>query len=307
MSIPQDTIDDTQILMSVGQTIEREFWSIDERLRDRIPVNHTQILLLREIQRDGRISGGILRKRLNLDKSTLSRALKDLQNKNWIAIQKDEEDSRNNLLSLTSEGYNTVNSIQELAETQIKRALLFLNENDRRNLESVLPNFESVLKLGRNFEQEHLTVSPIDEDDSKKITSIIKSAFGESASTYFQYTREHENLFEHYSQESFFFVLKKRSKIVGGIGLKPLEEQPDLLSIRKLFIVPEFRGQKLGRFLLNYAIQFAQEQDYKGCQANVLNSLEAANKLLQKSGFEENESHENSSRVDLEKSLVKLF
>lgn len=307
MSIPQETIDDTQILMSVGQTIEREFWSIDERLRDRISVNHTQILLLREIQRDGRISGGILRKRLNLDKSTLSRALKDLQGKGWIAIQKDEDDSRNNLLSLTNEGYTTVNEIQDLTEKQVKRALLFLSENDKRNLEAVLPHFEAALKLGRNLDQEHISLNPIEEEDSKKIASIIKSAFGEHASSYFQYDKEYENLFEHYSEEAYFFTLKKRSRIIGGLGLRPLEQQPDILSINKLFIIPEFRGQKLGRFLLNHAIRFAEENDYRGCHANVPHSLEPAHRLLEKSGFKESEMDIEPSRVEVEKSLLKLF
>src|SRR5690348_17303927 len=54
-----------------------------------------------------------------------------------------------------------------------------------------------------------------------------------------------------------FFVAVNGKKIVGTVGIKKEDDRTALL--RRLFVSPDYRGQKIGEKLIQRALQFCEE------------------------------------------------
>jgi len=71
----------------------------------------------------------------------------------------------------------------------------------------------------------------------------------------------------------------------GSIGLRPLTE--NTCEAKHLYVRPEFRGQGIGRSLLQYLIQAAQSMGYEAMYGDSLPNMVVAQKLYKAVGFQE--------------------
>ena len=84
-------------------------------------------------------------------------------------------------------------------------------------------------------------------------------------------------------------LIKVDSKIAGTISLRKIRE--DAGEIKRLYIKPEFRGNKLGNLLMNEVIKISKENEFRKLYLDTANFMSSAISLYQKYGFKEIESY----------------
>jgi N-acetylglutamate synthase-like GNAT family acetyltransferase len=123
-------------------------------------------------------------------------------------------------------------------------------------------------------------------DDIKNISDLISgimsAEFSEAAHLYSY--RDLEDFGKHYSGErDIFLVAEKDGKLVGTVAIK--EDCQDTALLRRIFIHPDFRNKGYGFKLLNSAIDFCFERNYKNVCFRGTNRMERALQLCMKNGF----------------------
>jgi putative acetyltransferase len=82
-----------------------------------------------------------------------------------------------------------------------------------------------------------------------------------------------------------YFVVEAGGKICGGGGVAPLEGEPGVCELRKMYFLPELRGRGAGDALMRVCLDAARSLQYRQCYLETLTGMDAAQKLYVKHGF----------------------
>lgn len=80
-----------------------------------------------------------------------------------------------------------------------------------------------------------------------------------------------------------FFVAEDSHKIIGTVGVKREDDRIALL--RRIFVAPEYRKQKIGVQLVERTIEFCKEVGYQEIVFKSSSKMDGAIRLCQKKGF----------------------
>ena len=109
-------------------------------------LSHGQAITLKIIYEENNIKQEDLNKRLQIDKSAVTRILKTLEDKQLIIKETSQEDKRNHILSLTSNGKMLYPQIKNVIKETTEVMLKDINQNQQLFLEELL------LKMKMNLE-----------------------------------------------------------------------------------------------------------------------------------------------------------
>ncbi|HUX83671.1 MAG TPA: GNAT family N-acetyltransferase [Chitinophagaceae bacterium] len=85
---------------------------------------------------------------------------------------------------------------------------------------------------------------------------------------------------------SRYFVARRKNDILGGAGIHPLEGgDEETCELQKMYVVPEARGNGLGRMLMDECLAFAREAGFRTCYIETMPQLKSALKLYESTGF----------------------
>lgn len=108
----------------------RELWALDhalgstsKRMHDRMGITAEQRMVLRFLGKSPRMTAGELASMLHVEKSTLSLALKRLEEKGLVARSRDATDARKSRVVLTKEGRKFDRPTVGTVERAVERAL----------------------------------------------------------------------------------------------------------------------------------------------------------------------------------------
>jgi putative acetyltransferase len=95
-------------------------------------------------------------------------------------------------------------------------------------------------------------------------------------------------MFETYNEiKSAYFVIENDGKILGGAGVKQLEnEENNICELQKMYVLSEARDLGLGAKLMQNCLQKAIEFGFESCYLETMPYMEAAQKLYRKVGFD---------------------
>ena len=79
------------------------------------------------------------------------------------------------------------------------------------------------------------------------------------------------------------FVLVRNDLVIGFAILSPISA--DWIELKRLYLTSSARGQKLGEYLLNYAINFACRKNFKSIRLETTSKFKEAVSLYKKHGF----------------------
>ena len=101
---------------------------------------------------------------------------------------------------------------------------------------------------------------------------------------------------------SIFFV-KEKEEIIGTVALMKIED--GVYELTKMAITPSHQGMNLGQKLMNHAIEYAKQQDWKSLILYSNRKLQNAVYIYFKYGFEEIPIEQNNpySRGDIKMRL----
>ena len=80
-----------------------------------------------------------------------------------------------------------------------------------------------------------------------------------------------------------FFVLVRSDSVIGFVVLRPMTV--DCIELKRLYLTSSERGRNLGRYLLNYAINFAQRKNYRYIRLETTSKFKEAVRLYKRNGF----------------------
>jgi ribosomal protein S18 acetylase RimI-like enzyme len=100
------------------------------------------------------------------------------------------------------------------------------------------------------------------------------------------FTNELETIDKQYNEPKGALLLAYKNNIaVGCVGIRELDE--DAAELKRMYVQPAFRKYKIGRKLLELAIQTAKELNYKKIKLDTLPSMVQAQNLYHSFGFYE--------------------
>ncbi|MDJ0898649.1 MAG: GNAT family N-acetyltransferase [Xenococcus sp. MO_188.B8] len=83
-----------------------------------------------------------------------------------------------------------------------------------------------------------------------------------------------------------FWVVEFQGKIVGTAAYYPIARGEQAVEIRKMYLLPEFRGQGLGRYLLQHLEQAIAKKGFKEIWIETASVLSEAVVLYEKHGYQ---------------------
>jgi N-acetylglutamate synthase-like GNAT family acetyltransferase len=86
-----------------------------------------------------------------------------------------------------------------------------------------------------------------------------------------------------YNQRERIWIVEKDGQIAGSIAIVKASEK--VAQLRWMLLTPDLRGQGLGRFLVQEALEFCKEQGYAEVFLWTVSILTAATRLYQSAGF----------------------
>ena len=131
---------------------------------------------------------------------------------------------------------------------------------------------------------------PIRAEDDAAIADIIRTVmpeFGAKGAGFAINDPEVDWMSRAYSApRCAYFVIERDGKVLGGGGIAPLEGgEPDTCELRKMYFLPDVRGQGAGSALMQYCLQAAREFGFRRCYLETLSGMHGARRLYERSGF----------------------
>jgi putative acetyltransferase len=135
-----------------------------------------------------------------------------------------------------------------------------------------------------------IALRPITAADDPAMAAVIRTVmpeFGASGPGFALNDPEVDHLSRAYAApRSAYFVLERDGRIVGGGGIAPLAGgDPDVCELRKMYFLPEVRGQGQGRRMLQHCLAAARKFGYRRCYLETLTGMDAAQHLYADAGF----------------------
>ena len=134
------------------------------------------------------------------------------------------------------------------------------------------------------------TIRPIAPADDASVAAIIRSVmpeFGADGPGFAIHDPEVDGMTAAYAApRCAYYVVERDGKVCGGGGIAPLEgAAPDICELRKMYFLPEMRGQGAGAAMMAVCLDAARGHGFKRCYLETLKGMDAAMKLYERSGF----------------------
>lgn len=136
----------------------------------------------------------------------------------------------------------------------------------------------------------HFLIRAIRPSDDAAIADIIRSVmteFGASGPGFAIHDPEVSGMSHAYSQpRRAYFAVEANGRVGGGGGFAPLDAaDPDICELRKMYFLPQLRGQGAGRALIAQCLEAARSIGFRRCYLETLTGMDSAAALYEKFGF----------------------
>ncbi|HET7268951.1 MAG TPA: GNAT family N-acetyltransferase [Oleiagrimonas sp.] len=132
------------------------------------------------------------------------------------------------------------------------------------------------------------TIEPRDDAAMAHVIRAVMPEFGAGGDGFAIHDAEVDTMHAAYTApRCAYFVVEIDAVVAGGGGIAPLEHgDGDTCELRKMYFLPEARGQGAGHAVMRRCLDAAREQGFKYCYIETLSGMEAAFALYRKYGFE---------------------
>jgi putative acetyltransferase len=137
-----------------------------------------------------------------------------------------------------------------------------------------------------------LSFRPIRPEDDAAVAAIIRQVmpeFGAGGPGFAINDAEVDQMSAAYSAAgaAYFVVTDESGRVVGGGGVAALEGgEPGVCELKKMYFLPEARGQGMGETLLRHCLEAAKALGYRTCYLETRTGMDQAIRLYQKLGFQ---------------------
>jgi putative acetyltransferase len=133
-------------------------------------------------------------------------------------------------------------------------------------------------------------LEPIQAEFDPAIARIIRQTgveFGAVGEGFGPADTEVSAMSRHYNpgHKSLYLVARVDGQVVGGCGIAPFNGSATTCELRKLFLLPQSRGQGIGKALTLACLAFARTQEFEHCYLDTLKGMSTAIGLYRALGF----------------------
>ncbi|HRK20277.1 MAG TPA: helix-turn-helix domain-containing GNAT family N-acetyltransferase [Fimbriimonadaceae bacterium] len=251
-------------------------------------LSSSQCHILIELDEHGELTAGKLSEILRLDKSTVSRLLQSLAMKGWLAIERDEEDGRRQIVRLTRSGRQEAERIHAISNELVLGAFGGLDQAARDRVIDGLETYAAALE--RAARRKGVVIRKIEPRDDRSLALLIRETmaeFGVSGPGTAHADPEVDRISESYLKERHaYFVVEQEGTVLGGGGIGPLSgADGSVCELRKMYLRPAMRGIGVGRQLLESCLSAARELGFRQCYLETVPQMLQAQALYRKLGF----------------------
>ncbi|MCA9521144.1 MAG: bifunctional helix-turn-helix transcriptional regulator/GNAT family N-acetyltransferase, partial [Myxococcales bacterium] len=230
-----------------------------------------------------------LAEQLLLDKSSLSRALADLERRGLVESTPHPTDGRSRKLSVTAAGRDVLAQVHESANRQVLDALRILTPSERAEVERGLGLYANALHRARR--RAEFSIRPLEPADDPAVANLVRSvmaSYGCRGEGFAYGDPEVSAMFAQYSQPRHsYLVVTRGGEVRGGGGIGPLVgADPSICELRKMYFYEDARGLGLGTLVLQRLLDEAQRLGFRQCYLETLDTMGHANKLYRRFGFQ---------------------
>jgi putative acetyltransferase len=131
-------------------------------------------------------------------------------------------------------------------------------------------------------------ITPLDNAAVATVIRIVMPEFGADGPGFAIHDAEVDDMFGAYSRAgAAYFVVEADGRVLGGGGVAALDGgEPGVCELRKMYFLPELRGQGAGLALIERCLDRARELGYRTCYLETLSGMDAAQALYQRVGFQ---------------------
>lgn len=239
---------------------------------------------------------------LHLEKSSISRLLKKLENDGLLVVVTSPTDKRMRTLKLTSDGNALLKTIEEFGRNQIGSAISELKNGQARIVE------QGLLQFAKSLHTDNGSISLITIDSHE---NNIEYHIGYRTGIVADVTNLHITFYaDNYNFGSLFEckVASELSEFMGRIdrpqniiisayrgaellgtvsidGEDYIDHGEKVAHLRWFIVSPNSHGLGIGQQLLNKALQFTGQQNFTQTRLWTFKGLNTARKLYESSGF----------------------
>lgn len=255
----------------------------------KLGLNFAKVHVLLECEQHAFINQQELATKLRLNKSYISRLVKDLVAKELLVSTDNSQDQRLKHLTLSVAGRQLVEQINQEAEERVYAALRFLDTAEVTLIKEGLSLYAQALKKGRRFK--NITFRALEEKDNPKLGQLIKEVlaeYGANKSGFAFMDGELNSMYEAYLGENKAYLIAEQDGILlGGVGIAPLEGADNSTAeLKKMYLCKDARGLGLGDELLRLIMLQAKQIQFKSIYLETLSSMTQAVYLYRRHGFE---------------------
>jgi DNA-binding MarR family transcriptional regulator/GNAT superfamily N-acetyltransferase len=247
----------------------------------------TEARLIDEIADRRQPTASALAKDLALDPGHVSRTLAALERRGLVLRARSDRDARQSILALTAGGQKTFAILDARAHDAIAALLATLPAAERRQLAGACARIEALLgESGRS--PEAYLVRPHRPGDMGWIigrhAELYQQEFGWDASFEIFVAEIAVAFLKSYdAARDCCWIAERHGESVGSVCL--VRVSPQIAKLRLLLVEPNARGLGIGSRLLAESLSFARRAGYAKITLWSNDSLHAARRLYERSGF----------------------
>jgi DNA-binding MarR family transcriptional regulator/GNAT superfamily N-acetyltransferase len=250
----------------------------------------TEARVIYELANSGELTARGIKEKLQIDEGYMSRIIASFLKKDILVKKQSKYDKRLYPLKLTEKGKEIASEINEQSDRQIKDLVKHLSNTDQEQLVSLIVQVKDLLE--RNNKKQMAAVY-IKKAESATEFEKGRHLFEEYAGSlnfdlgYQDFEKELQTIDLQYRAPSGALLLcfTDNENAVGCAGIRKLAEVT--AELKRLYVMPEFRSLRIGKSLLQSAIDTAKQMNYQFLRLDTVPDQTNAQQLYRHFGFYE--------------------
>lgn len=254
----------------------------------------TEARVLFEISKTKRCFATTLVNQLGIDRSYMSRMIFKFERNGLITKTVSETDTRVSYIQLTDKGWQDFNDLNEKSNEQIKKLIEPLSDEACIQVHNAM----NAIKRSLSITTDSLSIRPFTAKDIDYVISRHKTLYqlerNLSSAAFSDYIDEGVRHFvQNFDKEKDgMFILEYHGNPAGSVAIVHTNEKA--AQFRYFFLEPEVRGRGIGHKLMDMALDFCREKEYRHVFLWTISAQKVARHLYKSKGFEITQTHENN-------------
>ncbi|WP_415717268.1 helix-turn-helix domain-containing GNAT family N-acetyltransferase [Roseibium sp.] len=292
MTIPSPSV--VNDIRAASRQLVREFGFLDKTIAG-TDLSGSGVHAVLEIGLNPGITAKEIAAKLKLEKSTVSRLLKSLEQRGDVVQTRSETDGRVFGLSLTTAGQETFAAIDQFGNNQAHSALARLKGNDPQSVASAMTAYADALSDREAKTSESPDPFEIVEGYQTGMIGDISAMHGRTHGPIVGMGPTFESVVAkamsefmprvHRPMNNSWSVVEN-GEVIGSISIDGEDLDGNVAHLRWFILSERLRGKGLGKVLLKKAIDHCDDLGFQEIHLWTLKGLDAARSLYERAGFE---------------------